>query len=145
MELAFFWIEYQGPQPVLARAQAGREGERGRVRREHVERPALDERRHREGGEQVAQPGGHPLGPPAGARTARRPGEVEQVLVFDFVEAQDARKRDEHLRGRVLVAPAFQSQVVVGADAGQRGDFLAPQSGDAAAGPGWNSGLLRRD
>jgi hypothetical protein len=58
---------------------------------------------------------------------------------------QDPGERAENLRRGVFVTAAFKPQVVVGADAGQQGDFFAAQPGNAAIGAPGNPGLLRAD
>lgn len=45
---------------------------------------------------------------------------------------------------RVLVAAAFQAQVVVGADSGEQGDFLTAQAGHAAVAAAGREPCLRR-
>jgi hypothetical protein len=55
----------------------------------------------------------------------RRVGESVQVLGGVGVELQHRGQRVQHLRGRMVVAALFQSQVVVAADAREQCQFLA--------------------
>src|SRR6185312_147600 len=61
------------------------------------------------------------------------------------VEVQHASDGFEHLYGGVAIPATLQPQVVVGADAGEHGNFLAPQSGHAPHASIRNSHLLGRD
>ena|GEM_PF-133401 len=57
-------------------------------------------------------------------------GEFEEMCTFVWVEAKRASERLENI-GRDVGLPAlFNSAVVVGADAGEVGEFLSAQSGD---------------
>ena len=58
--------------------------------------------------------------------------EVEEVRALGVVELQRARQRVEHAVGRSGQVAAFQARVVRDAHAGEDGDLLAPQAGDAA-------------
>jgi hypothetical protein len=50
--------------------------------------------------------------------------EVEEVVAFDIVELQGSRDALEHAPGGVADVAALEPGVVVGADAGEHGDFL---------------------
>ena len=61
-------------------------------------------------------------------------GEVEQVGPFGLVELQRAGEGLEHGLGDAGEVPALEAGVVVGADAGEQGDFFAAQAGHAPVG-----------
>ena len=63
------------------------------------------------------------------------PGEVEEVSAFGVVQAQSAGDGVKDGLGDALGAASFQADVVVDADSGELGDFLAAQPRNAA-GPG---------
>src|SRR6476646_182552 len=65
--------------------------------------------------------------------------------VFSLVELQGAGDGVEHAVGDTGQVPAFELGVVVGADAGEDGDFFAAQSRDTAAAIGGQPDLLRGD
>jgi hypothetical protein len=61
----------------------------------------------------------------------RRLGKGVQVGGGVLVKPQGTRQRIEHLSGRVLIAPLFETDVVVGTDSGEHRHLLAPQTGRA--------------
>ncbi len=54
------------------------------------------------------------------------------MFAFGIVELQRPSHRVQHALGRARQVPALEARVVVDADAGQQGDLLAAQPGDAA-------------
>jgi hypothetical protein len=60
-------------------------------------------------------------------------GQIEQVGPFGLVELQSPRQRVEDTLGYALEVAAFQARVVVDADAGHQGDFLAAQTAHPTA------------
>ena len=61
------------------------------------------------------------------------------------VQAQRASDRVEDLGGRVVIAALFQPGVVLGADAGQQRELVAPEAGDAAPPAVGDADLVRSD
>ena len=72
-------------------------------------------------------------------------GEVEEVRALGVVELERPRQRLEHALGDAAHVAALQAGVVRDAHAGQDGDLLAAQSGNAATAVGVQSRLLGRD
>jgi hypothetical protein len=73
-------------------------------------------------------------------------GEIGQVGAFGFVELQRAGQCVEDVVGDAAGVAAFELGVVVDADPGQHGDFLAAQARDApVTAVGGQAGLLRGD
>ena len=86
--------------------------------------------------------------PPSSLRRRLRGArEVEQVRVLGVVELQRPRERLEHRVGDAGGVAAFETGVVVDADAGEDRDFFAAKAGDAARATavGAQARLLRRD
>ncbi|CCB72564.1 protein of unknown function (plasmid) [Streptantibioticus cattleyicolor NRRL 8057 = DSM 46488] len=139
-------VEEGVPQAVVAddetRGQRGCQGVGG----EDVEVAALDEGGERQGGDELGDArrdgllaGPAPLPPgPGGA-------EPQQVRRRVLVEPQDAGDGFQDLHRRVAVAALFQTQVVVGADAGEHRDLLPAQPRHPAHARDGDTGLLRGD
>ena len=72
-------------------------------------------------------------------------GEVEEVGALGVVELKRAGERLEHELGDAADVAALQALVVLDADAGQRGDLLAPQPRHAPLAVARQAGLLGRD
>ena len=81
----------------------------------------------------------------AGVVGCGRAGEVEEVRALGVVELERASERLQHALGDAAQVAALQAGVVVDADAGQDGDLLAAQAGNAASAvgvsPAW-SGVI---
>ena len=141
VQVALGLVEEHRPQPVGARPDGRRQRGRQPVRGEHVEHPALDERRAASSASSSCRmPVGHDLAArPRRRRRGPGGGQAQQVLRGGRVEPEHAGQRLQHLRRRVAVAALLQPQVVVGADARERRDLLAaqarraPHARDAAA------------
>src|SRR5690606_13251129 len=73
------------------------------------------------------------------------PGETEQVRAGVGVEPQRAGERLQHLRRRVALAALLEADVVVDADAGDRGHLLAAEPGHPPVTERRQPGLLRGD
>ena len=74
-----------------------------------------------------------------------RAGEVEEVRALGVVELERAGQRLQHALGDAADVAALQAGVVRDADAGQDGDLLAAQPGNAATPVGVQPRLLGRD
>ena len=130
--------------------QVGVQGPGQRVRGDDVEPAVLHERRdvgHRV--QQLLHAGADPLlrgtapRPSAGARCA---GQAEQVRTLGLVELQRPDERLQHAVRDALCVAALQPGVVLGAHAGEQGDLLAAQPGNAPlTAEGGQARLLRRD
>ena len=85
----------------------------------------------------------------AAAMIDRRPprgaGEVVEVGALGLVELERLGERFQHALRDTADVAALEALVVVDADAGERGDLLAPQPGDAPPAMGRQAGLLRGD
>lgn len=68
----------------------------------------------------------------AGRALALGGGEVVEVRAFGVIELEGAAERVEDFFGGAGELAAFQADVVVDADTGEQGDFLAAQAGDPA-------------
>jgi hypothetical protein len=130
----------------------GEVGARGGVDEQEVERPEGQLRRAEErlgrgvGGEDLETgvddvcggvwEGVHELEQLGADRSGRRLGggcelrEAEGVLAGVRAESQGGAQGVDDLRRRGAFAPLFEPGVVVGADAGEHGDLLAPQAVD---------------
>ena len=64
---------------------------------------------------------------------------------FGVVELEGVRERVEHRVGDAGGVAAFESLVVLEADAGERRDLFAAESLDAAGAVRWQTDLLRRE
>ena len=62
----------------------------------------------------------------------RRPDEVEQVRTLGLIELESAAHAIEHVIGDAARVAALEPRVVLGADAGEQGDLLAPKACDPA-------------
>ena len=71
--------------------------------------------------------------------------EVEEVAALGVVELQRPGERFQDALGDPVNVTALQAGVVRDAHAGQDGDLLAAQSGDAATAVGGQPGLVRGD
>jgi hypothetical protein len=67
------------------------------------------------------------------------------VRALGFVEFERTGERFEHAVGHAVHVAAFDPGVVRNAHTGENGDFLAAQTGNAAAAVGDQPGLLGRD
>jgi len=68
------------------------------------------------------------------------------MFTLGIVELERASHRLQHALGRARQVPALEARVVVDADAGEQGNLLPAQPGDAALPPVVRkSGTLRRD
>src|SRR5690242_6927409 len=86
-----------------------------------------------------------PAGGPGGAGVGGA-GEIEQVQPLGLVELERAGDGLQHGVGDAGQVALFQARVVVGADTGEHGDFLAAQPGNApVAAVEGQPGLLRGD
>jgi hypothetical protein len=94
-----------------------------------LEVTVFDERREGKTVQQKQRAGWHALGcsSPRGLARPRR-DQPEQVGRRGRIELEYAGEGFEHLCRRRPVASLLDAQVVVRADAGQRGNFLAPQT-----------------
>ena len=72
-------------------------------------------------------------------------GEIEEVGALGVVELERPGEPFQDELGDAADVAAFQALVVLDADAGQRGDLLAPQARHAALAVGGQAGLLGGD
>ena len=118
---------------------------------QQIEASVHDDRRHVGHAVQDAlHTGSNPLlrgCPPAGrlGRGVGGAGQVVQVRRFGFVETQGAGDRIQHAVGNADEVAALQAGVVVGADAGQHGDFFAAKPRYAATTVAGQARLLGGD
>lgn len=90
--------------------------------------PPFDERRNVERSEKVLQPRRNPFSPPLAPISRPWSAEAEQVLGLDIVELQDPGERFQNLQGRVVVTAALESEIVVGTDPGEQGNFFTAET-----------------
>ena len=76
---------------------------------------------------------------------ARGAGEIEEVRAFGLIELERPPQRFEHELGDAADMAALQTPVVVDTDAGEGGDLLSTQPGNAALAVARQADLLGRD
>ena len=134
--------------------EVGQQGPSELVDAEQVEAVVADVCRGAEGVEDALHTGpqlllaGGAAAPVAGVGC---PGEVEQVDPLGLVELEGGRHGFQDRLGHAGEVAALQARVVVGADVGEHGDFLAPQPFDPPVAaverrPAWSGvSRLRRE
>ena len=101
------------------------------VAEQDVHEPAQDECRPRRGIDERLHRARHVL--IGGSDRCGHAGERGQITARLVVQAQDPGQGVHHLLGRTAITPAFEPDVVLGADPGQHRDLFAAQAGHPPA------------
>lgn len=91
-------IEEQRTQAVETGSQARGERDREPIGRQHVERAAFHERGSAHARQELTRPRRGAFGLRAPLHRRARGDQAEQIILFELLEAQDARERGEDLR-----------------------------------------------
>src|SRR5205823_1861870 len=76
------------------------------------------------------------------SRTEGRPGEPTEVRHGDLVERECPAEAEHHLVRGLVVAALLETQVVLGADAGEGGHFLSAESAHTPVRFAWEPDVL---